>query len=362
MSSAQNQFNPDYCVRPGEILCEALEERSLSQNELAQRTGRSPKMINEIVQGKAPITSDTALQLERVLGIQAKFWLNLQTNFDAFETKAKERDRLCKSVNWLKSIPIAAMIKNGWISAFGDPVLQLQEVLNFYGIASPELWQEHWLAPKVAYKTSPTFTKDPGATSAWLRRGDILAQKIECAPYDAKAFRAAIIRLRELTLEPQQTFLTDIQTICARCGVAVVFVPCIPKAPVSGAARWLSANKAVIQLSLRHGTDDHFWFTFFHEVAHILLHGKREQFIDNEDEFEDLKVSEANAFASDTLMPPQQLQEFVASRKFDKKRVTEFANLLGIAPGIVVGKLQRHKLVGFDRLNELKRSVSWTKN
>lgn len=334
----------------------------MTQSDLAKRTGRPIKTINEIVQGKTSITPDTALQLERVLDIPSKFWLNLESNYQTFVAREKDRARLLGSTGWLKGIPVGAMVKEGWISKCSDPVAQLQTVLRFYGIASPEAWNEQWLSSKIAYRTSPTFSKEPGATSAWLRRGEILGQQIECRPFDSKAFREAIIELRDLSVKPQSEFQAEISHLCAQCGVAVVYVPGLPKAPISGASRWLTPNKALIQLSLRHGTDDHFWFTFFHEVGHILLHGKRDVFIDDDpDDVNDLKEHEANAFACDVLMPPKQLSEFIAHQKFDKKSVVSFASKIGIAPGIVVGKLQRHRLINYDQLNDLKRRVTWIK-
>ncbi len=82
-----SQFRPDYVVPPGETLLEALEERGMTQAELAERTGRPKKTINGIVQGKVAITPETALQFERVLSIPAGFWSNLQRQYE--ETVAR---------------------------------------------------------------------------------------------------------------------------------------------------------------------------------------------------------------------------------------------------------------------------------
>lgn len=359
MSRSKNTYNPDYSVAPGEILLDALVERGLTQSDLAQRTGRPIKTINEIIQGKTAITPETALQLERVLDIPSKFWMNLETNYQSFIAREKERDRLESWTEWLKEVPVAPMVKEGWISKLPDPISQLQAVLNFYGVASPEVWKKQCLSQKISYRASETFAKEPEATSAWLRRGEILAQKVECEPFDAKQFRESLLDIRELTVKSAGDFRNELVKLCASSGVAVVFVPGLPKAPISGASRWLTPQKALIQLSLRHGTDDHFWFTFFHEAGHILLHGKREVFIDDDtSEAADSKEFEANEFASDILMPPKLLSQFVAARKFDKDSVLTFAEELGISPGIVVGKLQRHKLIESNRLNGLKRQVS----
>jgi addiction module HigA family antidote len=73
-----SSFQPNYAVPPGETLRETLEFLGMTQAQLADRTGRPKKTINEIISGKAAITAETALQLERVLGVPASFWSNLE--------------------------------------------------------------------------------------------------------------------------------------------------------------------------------------------------------------------------------------------------------------------------------------------
>lgn len=77
----ENTFSPDYIVTPGEILEETLEARKMKKREFAMRCGRSAKMISQIVAGKAPITPQTAIQFERVLGVSASLWMNLETRY-----------------------------------------------------------------------------------------------------------------------------------------------------------------------------------------------------------------------------------------------------------------------------------------
>lgn len=137
-SMSKNQYQPDYCISPGEILLEAREERGLRQSDLAHRTGRPIKTINEIVQGKTSITPDTALQLERVLDIPSKFWMNLESNYQTFIAREKERERLEKWTTWLTEIPVAPMVEEGWIDKFSDPVAQLQAVLLSMGSHHPK--------------------------------------------------------------------------------------------------------------------------------------------------------------------------------------------------------------------------------
>ncbi|WP_242046589.1 HigA family addiction module antitoxin [Cylindrospermum sp. FACHB-282] len=121
-SKIQNQYNPDYVSAPGDTLLEVLEERGMTQAELAERTGRPKKTINEIIKGKAAITPETALQLELVFNIPASFWNNHERHYREFLAQQEEKKRLKKQVSWLKGIPVTAMIKSGWIRRHQDKV------------------------------------------------------------------------------------------------------------------------------------------------------------------------------------------------------------------------------------------------
>lgn len=75
------RLESDLAIPQGELLEEELAERGMSQIELAQRMGRPRQKINEIIRGKRAITPETALQLEQVLGIPARLWLGLETDY-----------------------------------------------------------------------------------------------------------------------------------------------------------------------------------------------------------------------------------------------------------------------------------------
>jgi addiction module HigA family antidote len=359
----QNQYNPDVVSAPGETLLEILEDRGMSQAELAERTGRPKKTINQIIKGKAAITPETAIQFERVLGTPASFWNNRERNYRESLARQEERKTLAEYIPWMKKFPVRAMIHLGWIEEFGDAINQLVELLQFFSIASPTQWQRIWQDAQVSYRQSPTFAADLAAVSAWLRKGEIEAQKVTCASYDEARFREALKQIRGLTTKPPKGFVNEMIQICAETGVAVVFLPEIPGTRTSGATRWLSPSKALIMLSLRHKTDDHLWFTFFHEAAHILLHGKREIFLEDDDEVgEDVhtKEEEANRFAADFLIPAEVLHRFrPRGSHYSHEDIIDFARRLGIAPGIVVGRLQHDGRLDKANCNRLKRHFIW---
>jgi len=353
-----NKYEPDYLVTPGEVLEEYLESYGMTQAELAARTGLAKKTINEIIKGKSPITTETALKLERSLGRPAHFWNNLERQFQEDRTRLAENERLQSHLNWLKKVPVNAMNKLGWIPKNQDKILQLEEVLRFFGVSSPEQWAKVWQEYQAAYRQAQRFEACEESVSAWLRMGELQARQMTCAPFDKKGFQEALETVRGLTMEEPHVFQPHLLKLCATAGVAVVFVPELPKAGVYGATRWLG-EKAVIQLSLRYKSNDHLWFTFFHEAGHIIKHGRRDIFIEGNG-LNGEKEEEANVFASDKLVPPVELRRFLAKWNSSLAEVETFAVHIGIAPGIVVGRLQHDGLMPNNHGNKLKIFYRWS--
>lgn len=362
-----NQYVPDYAVPPGQVLLETIEAKGMTQTDLAVRTGYTKKAINEIIKGKAPVTHPVALRLERATGVPARLWNNLETNYREALERIKERKKLAKHTLWLKELPWRAMIKLGWIEEGDSPVDQLIELLKFFEVATPDQWREKWCGSAVAFRKSPVFEADPGAVSAWLQRGELQARSIDCKPYDKQSFRDVLTEIRSLTSEDPEVFQPQAIDLCASAGVALVFVPQLPRTRASGATRWLAPGKALIQLSLRYRSDDHLWFTFFHEAAHILLHGKRDVFIeiiagrtDSEKEAEANRFeAEANRFAAGFLIPSKTFRAFLHSGDYTEAAIRSFAAQLGVAPGIVVGRLQHEGVIKYNARNQLKRRLQW---
>ncbi len=186
--------------------------------------------------------------------------------------------------------------------------------------------------------------------------GEIAAEPVACEPYNAQGFRGALEKVRALSTCDASVWQREIARLCAAVGVAVVFVREIPAAGVSGVAKWMTKDKALIQLSLKYKTDDQLWFSFFHEAGHILLHGKRDIFIED-GQSENDQEREADRFARDTLIPPARARELQFLKS--KSAICNFAQLLHISAGIVVGRLQHDGLVPPSHCNDLKRKLQW---
>jgi hypothetical protein len=320
--------------------------------------GRPQKTINEIVNGKSAITTETALGLELVLGVPASFWLSREAQYREHLARIELESQLAKGRDWCSRFPLRAMEELRWIPKSTDWRQRVRSLLEFFGVASAEQWQAVYDNYSVAFRRSPKFPSNVYALTAWLREGVRTAQARPAAEFNRDVFLAALSDARELTRTPPAVFTAKLPEAMARAGVIVAFVPELPGSRASGATRWISATKALIQLSLRYKTDDHLWFTFFHEAAHVLLHSKKAVFIELNG-YSDADEDEANTWAGNFLIPPQQYFALCTWPTYTRSSVTGFASQVGIAPGIVVGRLQHDGRLPHSHLNDLKQRFEW---
>lgn len=357
-------WTPEWAIPPGELLAEVLEDRELSQSELARRIDRPIKTVNEIIKGKAAITAETAIQLEYALGIKANFWISAESRFREFQARQSMERELDEASDWLKCFPVKDLARFGLVGKKKSDRGMITDLLAFFGTSSVNAWEKIWLEPQASFRRSQAYERSPFSVASWLRWGEVQAARIECDPYDEGKFREALDQIRFLTKsQPFSTIIRRVQEMCAACGVAVITTPEFSGTSLSGAARWLSPTKALIQLSLRHKSDDQFWFSFFHEGGHVLRGAKRTFFVDGADEDapdDDLEEERhANHFARNVLIPEAEYAEFLTSGAINEKRIREFADRLGIASGIVVGRLQKDNEVPKSHFNSLKRKITW---
>ncbi len=351
-------FNADWASPPGDLIEEVLEKFGWTRAELAQRLDFSPKHVNELLKGRAPITADTAERLERVLGHDAGFWLRLEANYQQDLVRLQQLDALASQKDWLKELPLRWLQRQGWVDTCSHAGQQVAACLKYFAVASVDAWRERYGQPLAIYRTSQSFATKQGALACWLRRAETEAAAISWRAYEAKSFREALQQLRGLSREPEPSvFVPKLQSLAAAAGVAVVFVPAPPGCRVSGATRWLSSERAMIALSLRHKTNDHLWFTLFHEAGHLLLHSKKATFVDGLDGLDAEQETEADRFAADQLIPPAEARKLQGLRS--EQEVKAAADALGIAPGIVVGRMQHEKWLPHNYLNHLKVSYHW---
>lgn len=346
----QNQYFPQSVPHPGKTLAEKLEEMEMGPKEFALRTGKPEKTIIAIVNGKSSITPDMAVQFENVTNIPANFWMNHQRGYDEYIAREKRQTVIQEALAWAKQFPLADMIKKGWLPQVATIEEKTMEMLAFFGFSNHIAWEDYYFKQqlKVAFRISLAQTKEPYAISAWLRKGELQAAELEANDYSEKKFKETLPELKSIMANHPDGFFNQLQSICLEAGVKVVHTPCINKAPISGSTRWLN-DTPFIQLTGRYNRNDSFWFTFFHETGHILLHGKKDIFLENLDYSDkDLeKEQEADLFAVKWTLTDDEEAEILAAAPLSEEDIRDFAKQYTTHPAIIIGRLQHKKLIPY---------------
>lgn len=362
-------FAPDWASPPGDTILDLLEERGWTQQQLADRLGYSLKHVNQLVKGKVPLTDDAAVRLQNVLGVSIGFWLKREALYRERLALAEATQRRVDMVPWLDRFPLRDLMALGAIpkrraDAGSKPDI-VADMLGFFGVATPDQWQQQYGCMEVAFRRSRSDQADVGAIAAWLRMGERAAERQDRPRFDEGKFRVALDEIRALTPLTPAEFEPRMQALLRQAGVAFVLVPALPRTHVSGVARWLGPQRPLIQLSLYGKQNDKFWFSFFHEAAHLLLHATKKSLVFLDDpgkaSSDTKEEREANEWARDFLIPPAAAQRLPALPK-TKAAVCAFARELGLHPGVVVGRLQHDRLIEMTWMNDLKVSFQFTES
>lgn len=349
-------FSPDWISPPGNTIVQILRDRGMSITEFSKEIGQSHDEVQALLDGRAPISIATARQLARVLGASVEFWMSRDCQY---------RDNVARLTlvhkEWLAELPVADMVKYNWMGPIPEPSMALASCLRYFDVPSVSVWSTRYekLSEHYAFRKSDSAESRPAAIAAWLRQGEIEAAQVECCEWNRVLLQSSLPRMRSLTkIKDPNVFIPKLQDLCAKCGVAVVIVRAPSGCPASGATRFLPNGKALLQLSFRYLKDDHFWFSFFHEVGHLLLHGETGFFIEGDRSSDSPEEQAANDFAADVIVPTEYKGELMKLRA-DANSVMRFAVRVGVSAGIIVGQLQHLEVIGHERLNHLKRSYKW---
>jgi len=345
-----NQYFPQSVPHPGETLVEKLEEMEMGPKEFALRTGKPEKTITAILKGDSSITPDMAVLFENVTKIPANFWMNHQRGYDEYIARTKRLEVIEESVEWAQLFPLAEMIKKGWLPHATTIQEKTMEMLAFFGFSNHSAWEDYYFKQqlKVAFRISLANTNEPYAISAWLRKGELQAAELSANDYSEKSFKEALPELKTVMAKHPDNFYNQLQGICLEAGVKVVHTPSLPKAPICGSTRWLN-DTPLMQLTGRYKRNDSFWFTFFHEAGHILLHGKKDIFLEKVEYSDKDKVKEAEAdeFAAKWTLTDEEEAEILANAPLDEDDIRNFAKQFNTHPAIIIGRLQYKKLIPY---------------
>jgi HTH-type transcriptional regulator/antitoxin HigA len=359
--TARADFQPDWVSPPGETVLDILEQRGQRPDDLARDIGESVEELMRLLRGERPITPEIAQKFEVVVGGSAQFWITREAQYRA--RLRLNSESISSTSPWLDELPLRDMTKSGWLSGSAHSATSLVATcLRFFGVDDVAAWRQKYagVLQAAAFRRSPSIESKPGAVAAWLRQGEIMAAAIACQPWDAELFKDMLQRVRPLTREKNPAvFLPSLRDLCSACGVAFVVLRAPTGCRASGATWFIASDKALLLLSFRYLSDDHFWFTFFHEAGHLLLHGNDALFLEGLPAMSQREEEEANHFSALTLIPAQ-FQSDLRRLPLNGRAVMRFAREIGVSPGIVVGQLQHLGCIRRNQLNNLKRRFTWS--
>ena len=334
-------------VPPGATIKEQLEVRGMSQKEFAARMEMSEKHISHLINGDVQLTPDVAMRLEFVLGSPAHFWNNLESIYREKLVKIKAENEMDEDAETVKKLPYNEMAKNGWVEHTRNRAERVNNTRKFFEVVRLGNLDGAFM-PKIVARKLGAGEKSDYALIAWAQRAKIEARSIPTRPVNIDRVKTLIETFREMTVQDPSVFCPKLCNHLADCGIALVFLPHIGGSFLHGAT-FLDGSKIVIGMTVRGRDADRFWFSFFHELGHVVLGHLSQHEGTNEDD-----EHAADEFARNTLIPDSEFYEFVKQQLFDKQSIIAFARRIGIDVGSVVGRLQKEGFLDFSEYHDLK--------
>lgn len=334
-------------IPPGATIKEQLEDRKMTQKEFAHRMDMSEKHISRLINGEVQLTNDVALRLEFVLGVPARFWNNLESIYREKLAKVKAENQMNSDIEIMKKFPYKEMAKNGWIPEGVDDNEKVCNLRKFFRVSNLGVIGDPYILG-IACRRLAESEKADYALYAWAQRANLLAHKICTKAINIDKLQKIIPEIRKMTTEDPQIFCSKLVDLLAECGIAAVFLPHFGGSFLHGAT-FYSGDRIVMGLTVRGGDADRFWFSLFHEIAHIIYGhiGKPDGPTDDDEK-------KADEFAKETLIPERFFKPFVQKEDFSKSAIVNFAKEVGVDAGIVVGRLQKERYIEFSWHNDLK--------
>lgn len=358
-------MSADHVRTPGQLITTLLNEKGWSRRVLAIVLGLDEAVITRLTADKRPVDGQMALALGDVFGVDPERFMELQSTYSLALARlvAQPDPRRAIRAQIFGTLPIAEMIKRGWLDA--DDIRNLPRVeaalSKFFGVESVE---EIEVLPHAAKKTHAASPATP-AQSAWMYRVRHIAADMMVNRYSPSAVRAAVPRLQDLLWAPEEA--RKAPRILVEAGIRFVIVESLTSTKIDGVTLWLNDFSPVIGMSLRYDRMDNFWFVLRHEIEHVLCgHGRVAAILDTELEGARAGVGEelpeeertANEAAANFCVPRKSLERFIARKApfFAERDILGFAKTIKIHPGLIAGQLQHH-IKRYDRFKDHQTKI-----
>ncbi len=356
------EYKDIVAFHPGYYIADIIEDMEISQAEFAARLGTTAKTLSQLLNGQANITNDLAKKLSVMMGTSAEVWQRLQNAYDQKLIEIQQAKDFDDQKEVMKQIDYSY-----FVDVVGLPKTKVVEekivyLCSFFKVSDLRIMLRPDFLASFRSGTSDSSEKKVINSRAWIQTAMNMAKAIETEPYDAQKLKAYLPELRSMTVQDPEFFLPRMREIFAECGVVFVLLPHLKNSGVNGAVKWVNNERVVLAMNNRGLNADKFWFSLFHEIKHVFQQKIKTVFISSSVEemvdYNNALEDEADRFASNYLIPPKDLRRFSPTKYTSDNEIVEFANSIGIHPGIVAGRLQHEKIIPQNRCSKLKEKYT----
>ena len=344
---------------PGYYIKELIEEMEITQSEFALRLDTTGKTLSKLINGEIPLSKNLAENLSLMTGTSVSVWLNLQAKYDEQYCIIECERKIDTEKDRLTMLHYDYFVKLGFVENYSEKNQQVKELCRVLNVASLSVLEKQDLLTACKTSISEVDIKNVVNANAWIQLGKIMARDINCKPYSQDNLLKAIPIFRSLTRKVLSTAFEQIQKIFFDCGVALVALPYMKDSGLNGAVQWINNNKVMLLINDRGKDAAKFWFTLFHEIDHILHKKTTFTYLTSEDKNSKIlflgRANEdeekmADNFAKNQLIPSVDYNKFVAKQNFSLSAIQKFADTVGIATYIVIGRLKHDHFLNWNDL------------
>lgn len=214
-------------IPPGMTIKEVLENRHMTQKELASRMDMSEKHISKLINGEVPLTQDVALRLERVFGVDASFWNGLEAGYREKILKVEYENSIDEEINFAKPFGYAKLARLGIVPETKKKAEQVNNLQKFFEVASLKTVADEMVMPLV-YENIKDMDKAKQSaiyTLVQITKGE--SRFVEVNPYDCELLKAFIPQIKEFSQESLTVAKEPLKDMLAASGVIIVYLPII---------------------------------------------------------------------------------------------------------------------------------------
>lgn len=352
------EYDNKIAFHPGYYIKELIEEEEITQEEFAKKLGTSAKNISKLVNGEASISNNLAISLSNMYNTSPEVWINLQRKYEDLVNEIEKMRRIKEQSKYIDMTNYSFFHRQGFVKATKNKNEKIKELCNFFKVNSLEHFAKNDFCVNFRNEKTKITEKNIFNSNLWVETAIIKGKSYELEnKFNKNKLLNSLEEIRSMTTKKPEIFYPRLKEIFKECGVAFILLEQLESSKINGAVKWLDKDKVILAINTRRKYADIFWFSLFHEIKHVLQEKYSKIILSNENNIEEMDIKleeEADSFAKNILIPDEKYKEFLFNNDFSRESILNFAKEINIDKGIIVGRLQKEKIIPFTKYNDLK--------